>query len=552
MKRRLLASLAFLAVSCLGSAVPAYAQQAQIVHLYVYVTNSETNEPLMSMAVHYDQPPIACNGYHGGHVVSSTIREGYTQMGFITCTSTATVTVLGGPDFDTQQQTLEIEPGQVGYNLFFKMVPKGRVLHIRVQGRNEKGELVNVASATVFDRNGNQLATTDASGNATARVKEVLGETVSLRAEAPHFKPGTASYIAGAYHSGSKITRSEDYVNFVLGEEEVTKQEIALQIYVQGTEDGKRVPVEHALIYNENGEYLTSTDARGRAVAVIEAALGETFRLKAAAHRWNSETLSLLARSETQTSYAGPAGSKYLYQQVRFVLQPATNEVGDLVIEVLDRGTDKPVPSAAVRLYKPSGFPGKLVGFETTDHKGEVTFDSRHVESALSGQEARVGVSHGGYEEAVQTIASSLTTAESPRYVVYLKPKTENTKWSGEWFDGPYKIQVNGGSGSLGYTALRSEGAGTCCPLLDQSGGNCQVIGNKAICQYHGHYHDSAKDVDYSGHATLTLSGNYIQYSVTQTAGTIKLATGVCPDITQCTALHPGANFTGSWTRKKP
>lgn len=538
----------------LGLAAPVLAQQAQIVRVNVIVTNAETNEPLMSMEVRYDEPPIACNGQHGEHVTSRTTREGETAMAFITCTGTATVTVAGGQDFETQQQSLEIEPGQAGYNVFFKLVPRGRVVHIRVQGRNESGELVAVPSATVYDRSGNQLATTDAGGMATARVKEVLGETVTLRAEARNWKQASASYIVGAYHSGSKITRSEDYVNFVLnGEEERAKQEISLQILVQGTEHGKRVAVDHALIYSETGEYLTSTDAGGHAAAIVKVPFGETFRLKAEAHRWNSETVSLLARSETRGAYAGPAGSKYLYQQVKFSLQPATNEVGDLVIEVLDRTTDKPVPAASVHLYKPTGFPGTLMGVETTDHQGEVTFDSRHVESALAGQETRVGVTHGGYEEAVQTVAASLTTTESPRYVAYLKPKTENTKWSGAWFEGPYKIQISGGTGSLGYTELRSDGAGTCCPLVDQSGGNCQVIGSKAICQYHGHYHDSAKDVDYSGHVTLTLSGDTIQYSFTQVAGSIKLSSGQeCPDIRQCTALHPGAVFTGYWSRKKP
>ncbi len=291
-----------------------------------------------------------------------------------------------------------------------------------------------------------------------------MGETVVLQARAPHWPSATGSYVVGASEAGSKLTRSTDYVNFVLNSEESAEQEIALQIMVFGTKDGGRVPIEHTLIYDESGHFLTSTDSRGHAAALVKEPFGETFRLKAEAQHWGSQTQALLARSETRNSYAGPVGSKYLYQQVRFTLPAATNEIGDLVVQVLNRDNDKPVSGAAVRLYKPTGFPGTLVGVESTNQQGEATFDARHVEQALSGQEARVGVQHGGYSEALQTVAGSLTTAELPRYVVYLKPKNENTKWSGTWYDGPYTMQVSGGTGSLGYTALRSSGVGTCCP----------------------------------------------------------------------------------------
>lgn len=532
---------------------PVLAQQAQIVHIYVFVTNAETNEPLMSMDVHYDIPPIACNGFHGGHVSNRTTREGEAAMGFITCTGPATVTVVGGPDFETQQQTIEVEPGQVGYNMFFKLVPRGRVVHVRVQGRDDRGQLVPVSSATVYDRNGNELATTNAGGLATARVREVIGETVTLRAEAPHWRGGTASYVVGASEGGSRIARADDYVNFVLNGEEQTKQEIALQILVKGRKNGQSVPIEHALIYDENGHYLTSTDARGHAAALVEVSFGETFRIKAEAHRWDSQTLSLLARSETRNAYAGSPGSKYLYQQVAFTLEPATNEVGDLIVEVLDRTTDKPIPAAAVRLYKPSGFPGKLVGSEITDQKGEATFDARQIENALLGQEARVGVTHGGYEEAVQTVAASLTNADEPRYLVYLKPKVENTKWSGSWTSGPYKIQISGGNGSLSYTANRDDGVGGCCPTTDHITGSCTVRGSTATCTENAQYHDSDKDVARTDEVKLQLSGDTIASTSKVKTATIKLSSGQpCPDIAQCTGMHPGAVFSGYWSRAKP
>ena len=551
-----LISIALFLTGLLGaSVIPAIAQQQQWFRIIVYVHPKEVRGeriPLSGVRVTYVEPASSCRP-RGGQSVSVTHGNGVAEFYFQACPGPATITVPGGSDYDTQVRTIEIAPGESGLNLDFAMEPAGRVLHIRVQGRLANGTLVPVPNATVYDRNNQQLATTGADGSATAHVKEVLGETVYLHAEAAHWRAAASSYIAGAYQSGSRLTLPSDTVGFVLNaEEEAAKQAIALQITVKGTKRGSTAPIEHALIYDENGRYLASTDSRGHASALVEEAFGETFRLKAEAQHWNAETQTLLARSETRNSYAGSPGSKYLYQTVRFTLSPATNEVGDLVVEVLDRDTDKPVPAAAVWLYKPTGFPGTLVGSETTNHNGEVTFDNRHVERALSENEARVSVKHGGYQDAVQTIAGSLTTTELPRYVVYLHPKKENTKWSGTWVEGPYTIQISGGTGSLGYNALRSEGVGTCCPLVDQSGGNCQVIGNKAICQYHGHYHDDAKDVTYGGHATLTLSGDYIQYSFTQVTGAITLASGQpCPDISRCTALHPGANFTGSWTRKK-
>ena len=465
MKRCTLFCLFLVGVSA-ACVIPALAQQAQIVHVYVIVTNRETNDPLNGLTVHYDEPPTACNGMHGNHVTGRTSRPligqpggaGEAAMRFITCTGPATITVDGGSEYNSQTTDLEIAPGQVGYNVFVKLEPKGRVVHIRVQGRSEKGELISVR-ALVYDRNGQRIAMTDDEGLATAQVREALGETVTLHAEAPHWRTGTASYIAGAYHSGSRITRSEDYINIVLGEEEQTTQEIQLSIMVKGTKGESTVPIEHALIYDGEGHYLTATDDRGHAAAIVEAPFGETFRLRAEATRWKTETQTLLARSETKNRYAGPPGSKRLFQQVRFLLEPNPNETGDLIVEVLDRETDKPVAAAAVRLYKPVGYPGTLQASETTNHNGEVRFTSWHMEHAFSANEARVEVTHGGYLDAMQTVVQSLTTSEEPRYVVYLKPKKETPKTSGDTWSGTWTfVGVNGGAVILQQTGSVVQG----------------------------------------------------------------------------------------------
>ncbi|MBV9973747.1 MAG: hypothetical protein JO135_10480 [Candidatus Eremiobacteraeota bacterium] len=463
---KVILALLVLVLTQFGSITPAVSQQIlEIVHVNVIVTNKETNEPMNGLTVLYDADSN-CNGERHDHVVGRTSRslvgqggaQGEAEISLIACTGPATITVEGGSEFDTQTKEIQIVQGQYRYNVFVQLESKGRVVHIRVQGRSEKGELIPVR-ALVYDRNGQRIAMTDEEGLATAQVPEALGETVTLRAEAPHWRSGTASYIAGAYHSGSRITRSEDYVNIVLGEQEQTKQEIQLSIMVKGTKGENPVPIEHALIYDGEGHYLTSTDARGHAAAIVEAPFGETFRLRAEATRWKSETQTLLARSETKNSYAGRPGSKYLFHQVRFLLEPATNEVNDLIVEVLDRDTDKPVAAASVHLYKPTGFPGLHIAAQTTNHSGEAMFNYSNVEHALLQGEAHVGVTHRGYEDALQTVPVSLTTAELPRYVVYLKPKQPEPAvgkdtWSGTWTF----VGVNGGAVILQQTGSVVQG----------------------------------------------------------------------------------------------
>ena len=66
------------------------------------------------------------------------------------------------------------------------------------------------------------------------------------------------------------------------------------------------------------------------------------------------------------------------------------------------------------------------------------------------------------------------------------------------------------------------------------------------------------QEVDRSGHGTLTFirgstrEEDSIQYSFVQDKGKITLGVGTCPDIDQCTGMHPGAESSGYWSRKKP
>jgi hypothetical protein len=142
--------------------------------------------------------------------------------------------------------------------------------------------------------------------------------------------------------------------------------------------------------------------------------------------------------------------------------------------------------------------------------------------------------------------------------------ETPRLNWNGTWYEGPYTMQVSGGFGSVTYTALRDQGQGTCCPLKDQGSGTCAVKGNEATCTWHMLYddipptNDGGKKVDRTGHGTLTFirgstpEEDSIQYTFVQDKGKITLGVGTCPDIKQCTGMHPGAKSSGYWSRKKP
>jgi len=418
--KRLISAVLFLAAVLGMSIRPALAQQrAESVHIYVFVMNKETNDPLNAMTVFYDEPASNCSGQHQEHVAAPpTTRQGETRIDIVTCSGPAMITVNGNAEFDTAVKTVELLPGRAGYNVLVKMEPKGRVVHIRTQGK-ENGSLVPVR-ALIYDQSGQRIAITDDQGFATVRYRFSIGETVKLQAKAPHWGATSASYIVGASEAGTRLTRSEDYINFVFGEEETPKQQLlSLDIRVSGMQGGKRIPIDHATIYDERGRSLGTTDARGRLWARIETALGETFQLKAEAYDWKTETQSVLARAERGI---GSAGSPSLYHAVTFVLQPNAEEVHNLTVEVLSRETDKPLKDQVVDVYRPTSFPGMLEISNTTDDKGEVHFDSFDLSRALFNNEIRIKVGGGDcYPAVIENVPVSLMHGEAPRYLVYLR-----------------------------------------------------------------------------------------------------------------------------------
>ncbi|HET9394241.1 MAG TPA: hypothetical protein VFO29_12065 [Candidatus Rubrimentiphilum sp.] len=561
-------------------AVPASAQVGppRAVHIRVYVFNTRTSSAVPSVIVYFEQARTAsCPTGAGAYGTTGT--EGVADIYANACAGSGEIFsygndtlglgsvrtgVLAGRNqqFDGGAVYVTIVAGEPSYLVRLPLTPTEnneghsselRTLHIRVRGLGADGKLVAVHFATVYDAQGNHVATTDYNGMATATVRAPLGETVRMSADGgAKWGEGSSSFIAGASEGGTRLTRADDYINFVLrGTGRETTEEVELSFTIQGQGKNGLVPVHNASVYDNEGRHLVTTDYGGHAHVTVKVPVGETYIVKVdAGSRWKPASKEIIG---------GPRGSSGAVpynlsgsRSVAFVLEPSV-AAKELTVEVLNHDTGKPVPSATVTIYKPDHFPGTAVAHATTDAHGLATFDAEEVASAVLNGEARVGAAHGGSKSAVQTLSVSLLSGETPHYLLYLRETEVKTNWSGTWYNGPYTMQVSGGAGSLGYQFLRSDGAGTCCPLIDQGGGSCTVHGNVATCTENAHYHDSGKDVQRSSTVTLTLSGQTISTVGKIKTASITLSSGQpCPDIAQCTGLHPGAEFSGTWTRKKP
>jgi 5-hydroxyisourate hydrolase-like protein (transthyretin family) len=578
----------FLASLQFAGIVPADAQRfpgGQFVSIRVYVSNKKDGSPIPGAVVGYSEEGSDCRVGTSGpsrfRTFATTGLDGVAQFRIPTCVGTSTVWLEGpgafetrsGKNFETTADMFEIIRGQTAYSIRLRADPafetpeSDRVLHIRVQGK-KGSQLLPVHYATIYDVQGNKLATTGYDGRATVRHHEALGETVVLRAvpsampgNDESWEPASSSFIVGAAESSLRTTRAEDYVNIVLGGNNSNSEKHPLDILVRGRKlnspnSCRCQRIVGARILDSSGHVLAVTDSAGRATATVDVPLGETYVVKAEATHWKSA-------SERLQSGASTSIGTVAHESVEFMLEPA-EEHGALTVEVLDRESNKPVHGADVILYKPEHYPGTVVGHEETNGQGEAVFSAQDVDEALLNGEARVEAKHGGWESSTQTVSESLIKGDSPRYLIYIKESTEKTNWSGTWYEGPYTMHVSGGTGSLGYTALRSQGVGTCCPLVDQGSGSCTVKGNVASCKWSSVYndipptHDGGKIVQRGGHGTLTFvrgrtpADDYISYKFHQDTGTITLGAGTCPDINQCTGMHPGAEWSGTWTRKKP
>ncbi len=354
-----------------------------------------------------------------------------------------TVEVYGGSLFENASTTLVIQPGRTNYEVSLPMkpatgrsvtrdlpaIPPGqRALYIRVQGRTPNGNLVPVRYAEIYVGE-KAVVMTGYDGTAVVWHNVPLGEMYTLRAEANRWEPATASFIAGAAQSGSRMTRADDYVNFVLNSNEPPGQH-DVAIRVQGRKpNGSLVPVHYAVVYDAHGQEVVMTGYDGTAVAkVYDLPVGDSYQLRAEANHW---------KTGTETVTVGEAQSGRLTSgndHVAFVLDAEGGaEAAPLTVEVLDHGTDKPIAGATVTLYKPTHFPGTAIARGTTNASGETAFDAESIARASLQGEARVGATQGDYSPNTQSVSAGQLANGAARFVVFLRHKPSGFDLSGQW-----------------------------------------------------------------------------------------------------------------------
>lgn len=445
--------VAFIAVfvAAFASPVPVGAQNgipsAVTARVVVHVTNASNGTAVPGRNVYL----VREAGWQGSGT-NSTFEAGETDV-----EGTAVITgallpgawiveVYGGLLFDYAMATIHVTPGQSAYEVSLPMKPSSgrwrsrdlpvrppgeRALYIRVQGKLPNGKIVPVKYAAIYTPQDREIVMTGADGTAVIWHRVPLGEMLTLRAEANHWEDGTASFIAGASESGSRMTRADDYINFMLNSTEPPGKH-TLSIRVQGRKNGKLVPVHYAMISDSQGHEVVMTGADGTAVAhVYDLPVGEQYQLHAEANHWKpgTETVTTGASQNTRLT----SGNDF----VNFVLEPEESEIGGrtLLAEVLDHDTDKPISGATVTLYKPNRFPGKAVARGTTDANGHLLFNSEMIGRAQLQGQARLGATHGGYAPNVQDVSAEQLGAGEHRFVLFLRQRKQASGFdlSGPW-----------------------------------------------------------------------------------------------------------------------
>ena len=120
-------------------------------------------------------------------------------------------------------------------------------------------------------------------------------------------------------------------------------------------------------------------------------------------------------------------------------------------------------------------------------------------------------------------------------------------RWSGNWASGTARIAVTQSGDTLSYDWANDFGEAPGAHY-DKGHGECRVTGDTAKGTWTATYHDADKDMlNRHGTTTLKISGDSIANTNIEDGETPVWRTGKYDS-----AMHPGAVFSGTWTRKGP
>jgi 5-hydroxyisourate hydrolase-like protein (transthyretin family) len=469
--------------------------------------------------------------------------------------------------FESAKTVLVITPRQSEYQVALALQPTAnsswarrgvdtsnspRNLLIRVEGRMANGRLVPVQYAIVKNQRGDYITTTDAEGLAYAQHSLPLGEMMEVRAEAPPrgyqhalWRPGTGSFIVGASEGGTRITRTDDYVNIVL-EREAGSSETAgthpITIRVQGRmPNGELVPVHYATIYDEHDKKIVMTgyDGTGQGV-VADLPTGETYKLHAEANHWKTGVEAVSAGAHESSNMTSAQ------DYVTFVLEPEQPPT-TLTIRVLDHQSDAPVAGAHVTLLKRVGFPGKPAASATTDSEGYAKFDEEAIASARSSGDPRVSASAASYSKSVQDLGSSIFARSDANYLLYLKRNSRAIDWSGTYSNNAQTLVISGSGSSFTAKIQWTQPGSTHETQGSDESWSCEAQGSQADCTGSGSYWDGDKTITLTSKNRLTLSGKSLairEHIVTANCAAKKAPS--CDRLGYTPTVQAGADFTST------
>lgn len=304
-----------------------------------------------------------------------------------------------------------------------------------------------------------------------------------------------------------------------------------IKVYVK---DKNNKPVKDASISVLPGS-PGQTDAQGYAYLEHKQMIGDYVTLIVSANGYKTQQQRMMVGENRKTSSIRTPDD-----EVFITMQSDKLGLSSLTIEVLDSKTDEPIAGASVKLQVING---ANAGSSTTGGNGEASFGNLDLSSKL-----RVMVKRNGYKENWSDVTEDLMDpGGSRRFTVYLEPEAAG-RWSGVWMypgNATQTTTISGDPPGSGHTTYQVSGRKYICTV---SFSNFVVTGNTAKYTWTGHYEDDDKTVERKGTGQMTLNGDSITVTDTETDDTYNWKKGVSP---YSSAMQKGAVWNYTLVRKK-